>query len=263
LSAGSYKALGNSSQPLSDKAKDYFQSQLNYVYSIFVESIARNRDVEVDKVLMSMADGKIFIGQQASDAGLVDEIGGLDVALEIAGSMISNNSKIPGGFNMKTEEIKIETVDALTAAYPDLVMKAQDKAVESNREKIRQEAIAEERGRVVELVEIQFGEEQAQGLRKVVEEGVTPSQLKSIKGLAPKTEEPDAEELKKAEMLKAIQDAGPVNPGADDDTAGEKDFMVMVDEYQLANKCRKIDAIGAISRMHPKAHDDYIARANA
>jgi signal peptide peptidase SppA len=265
LSAGSYKAMGNSSQPLSDQAKDYFQSQLNYVYSIFVETVARNRDVEVDRVLIKMADGKTFIGQQAKDAGLVDEIGGLDVALALASSMMNENYQLPiGGFSMdKKDQNKIETVDVLTAAFPELVMEAQDKAVEAVREKTRQEAITEERDRIIELVDIQFGEEQAAGLRKVIEEGVTSSQLKAIKALSPEPAEDDPEDLKKDEMLKAIQDSGADNPGADGDQGDEKDFMVRVEEYKLVNKCRLIDAIGAISRQDPKAHEAYIRRVNA
>lgn len=263
LSAGSYKALGNSSQPLSDKAKDYFQSQLDYIYSIFVETVARNRDVEVDRVLTKMADGKTFIGQQAKDAGLVDEVGGLDVALALASSMISDNLIIPGGFNMEKKENKIETVDVLTAAFPELIMEAQDKAVEAVREKTRQEGITGERDRIIELVDIQFGKEQAAGLKKVIEEGVTPSQLKAIKALSPEPKKEDAEDLEKDKMLKAIQNAGADNPGADGDQVDEKDFMVMVDEYQAAHKCRKIDAIAAVSAQHPKAHDAYIEKANA
>jgi hypothetical protein len=179
--------------------------------------------------------------------------------------MMNENYQLPiGGFSMdKKDQNKIETVDVLTAAFPELVMEAQDKAVEAVREKTRQEAITEERDRIIELVDIQFGEEQAAGLRKVIEEGVTSSQLKAIKALTPEPPEDDPEDLKQAEMLKAIQDAGSDNPGADGDQGDEKDFMVRVEEYKLANKCRLIDAIGAVSRQDPKAHEAYIRRVNA
>jgi hypothetical protein len=39
---------------------------------VFVDDVARNRGVSSEKVLSEMADGRVFIGQKAVDAGLVD-----------------------------------------------------------------------------------------------------------------------------------------------------------------------------------------------
>ena len=91
LKAGQYKALGNSAEPLGTQGRQYFEAQLDYYYSIFVEQVARNRGVSVKTVLTNMADGKIFIGQQAVDAGLADSIGYFDDAVSAAGSLLSVN----------------------------------------------------------------------------------------------------------------------------------------------------------------------------
>jgi hypothetical protein len=61
------------------------------------------------------------------------------------------------------------------------------------------------------------------------------------------------------EVIEAVKKMDRANA----DQGGGKDFMVMAKEYQAAHKCRLIDAIGAVSRMHPEAHDEYIRKANA
>ena len=48
------------------------QAQLDAIYSLFVQAVATNRGAPVQTVLDRMADGRVFIGQQAIDAGLVD-----------------------------------------------------------------------------------------------------------------------------------------------------------------------------------------------
>lgn len=70
IKAGAYKAAGDG--PLDPKTLEYRQAQVDYLYSLFVDAVAMNRGVDVETVLKDMADGRIFIGQQAVDAGLVD-----------------------------------------------------------------------------------------------------------------------------------------------------------------------------------------------
>ena len=162
----------------------------------------------------------------------------------------------------KTKDPKIESVEMLTAAFPDLVLKVEELAIESSKDKFKAEGVAEERGRIVKLAGIQFDEEQAKNFKTIIDEGVTPAQLEAIKALNPKPAAEDDEDEKKAALLKAIQDAGPDNPGSDGDQA-DKDYMVMVEEYQAAHKCQKFDAMRAINRSHPKARETYIRRVNA
>ena len=76
--AGKYKRIATGNKPLSDEGKAYLQDQVDYIYSIFVNDVAKYRGRSVEDVLENMADGKIFIGRQALDAGLVDGIVALD-----------------------------------------------------------------------------------------------------------------------------------------------------------------------------------------
>lgn len=70
IKAGAYKAAGDG--PLDPKTLEYRQAQVDYLYSLFVDAVASHRGVDVETVLKDMADGRVFIGQQAIDAGLVD-----------------------------------------------------------------------------------------------------------------------------------------------------------------------------------------------
>lgn len=70
IKAGRYKAAGDG--PLDPKTLEYRQAQVDYLYTLFIDAVAAHRGVDTETVLEDMADGRVFIGQQAIDAGLVD-----------------------------------------------------------------------------------------------------------------------------------------------------------------------------------------------
>ena len=78
IAAGKYKRIASSYEPLTKEGRQTIQDQVDYTYGLFVDAVAKQRGVSADKVLSDMADGRIFIGQQAIDAGLVDGVATLD-----------------------------------------------------------------------------------------------------------------------------------------------------------------------------------------
>ena len=80
--AGRYKRFSKSNEPLSDEARAIVQADVDYVYSLFVDQVAAYRDTTSEQVLERMADGRVFRGQQAIDAGLVDGVLTLDALVE-------------------------------------------------------------------------------------------------------------------------------------------------------------------------------------
>jgi len=76
--AGNYKRIASQYGPLTESGRQSIQDQVDYLYSLFVGDVAAQRGVSVDKVLSDMADGRVFIGQQATDAGLIDGIASLE-----------------------------------------------------------------------------------------------------------------------------------------------------------------------------------------
>jgi len=85
--AGKYKRAGSPNKPLSKEEKAYLQGQIDYLYSIFVNDVARNRNESVETVLKNMADGRIFIGTQAIDAGLADGVSARDLLINNTGGV--------------------------------------------------------------------------------------------------------------------------------------------------------------------------------
>ncbi|PIF29414.1 signal peptide peptidase SppA [Acidovorax sp. 56] len=82
ITAGKYKRLANAAEPLSAEARAVVQADVDYVYTLFVDAVAANRGVSADQVLEHMADGRVFRGQQAQNAGLVDGVSTLDDLLQ-------------------------------------------------------------------------------------------------------------------------------------------------------------------------------------
>jgi signal peptide peptidase SppA len=81
LYAGKYKTMASEAAPLSDAARADIQSKLNALYSLFVDTVARNRGADSATVLATMAEGRIFQGKEAIAAGLVDGVSTLDALI--------------------------------------------------------------------------------------------------------------------------------------------------------------------------------------
>ncbi len=70
-------------KPLNLRQREFIQNQVNDTYYDFVSKVSKGRELsfeDVDKI----AQGRIWSGIDAKKIGLVDTLGGLDLALEIA-----------------------------------------------------------------------------------------------------------------------------------------------------------------------------------
>lgn len=72
ITAGKYKRIASEYAPLSDEGKATIQDIVDHIYSVFVGEVAKHRRVSIDTVVEKMADGRIFLGQKAIEAGLAD-----------------------------------------------------------------------------------------------------------------------------------------------------------------------------------------------
>ena len=82
LVRGKYKRLSVNGAPPSAEVIAQAEQQLDYIYSLFVDTVAVHRGVGSEQVLERMADGRVFIGQQAIDAGLVDGVSTVSAMVE-------------------------------------------------------------------------------------------------------------------------------------------------------------------------------------
>ena len=74
ITAGKYKRIASQHGPLTEEGRASIQDHVDHVYSVFVDQVAKFRGVSVETVLSEMADGRVFLGRQAKEAGLVDGV---------------------------------------------------------------------------------------------------------------------------------------------------------------------------------------------
>jgi len=82
--AGKYKRVASRYAPLTEEGRATLQEAVDHIYSVFVNNVARNRGVSEEKAL-SMAEGKVFMGQQAIDVGLADGVKSFSDLIDILG----------------------------------------------------------------------------------------------------------------------------------------------------------------------------------
>lgn len=75
--------LFSDEQNFSSEQRAYIQRSLDETYANFTEGVAAGRKMSVDAV-DKIAKGRVWSGAQAKEIGLVDELGGLDRAVEVA-----------------------------------------------------------------------------------------------------------------------------------------------------------------------------------
>jgi len=80
LVAGKYKDIGSPLKEMTQEEKTIFQQDLDEIRDYFVEEIAKNRDMN-KKDVDRLANGLFYLGAQAKEMGLVDELGGKDAAI--------------------------------------------------------------------------------------------------------------------------------------------------------------------------------------
>jgi len=71
---------------LGEQAREYLQLSVDEAYRIFVSKVADAREMSFDRA-DNLAQGRVWIGSDALSIGLIDEIGGLDDAIESAAAL--------------------------------------------------------------------------------------------------------------------------------------------------------------------------------
>jgi len=92
VKSGKHKDIGSPVRKMTSEEKAILQGVIDSVHNQFVRAVAEGRDLEEGKV-RQLADGRIFSGEQAKELGLVDRLGGLQDAIEIAAEMVGIKGK--------------------------------------------------------------------------------------------------------------------------------------------------------------------------
>lgn len=92
VKSGLHKDIGSPVRPMSAADREILQSLIDDVYTQFVEAVAESRQMDPAKV-RQLADGRIFTGRQALQAGLVDELGSYRDAIRVAAELAGIEGK--------------------------------------------------------------------------------------------------------------------------------------------------------------------------
>jgi protease-4 len=83
VKTGRFADLGNTTRPLTQEEKDIIQGEVERIYDTFLTHVSDGRKISKAQV-DSMGQGRVWSGTDAKRLGLVDVIGGINTAIEIA-----------------------------------------------------------------------------------------------------------------------------------------------------------------------------------
>ena len=86
IKSGRYKDIGSPFRTMKDDDRQLLQSVMDDVHRQFIEAVADGRSLDIAEVEV-LADGRVFTGRQAKDTLLVDELGDLSDAIQLASKL--------------------------------------------------------------------------------------------------------------------------------------------------------------------------------
>lgn len=92
IARGHFATLDSDDKPLDEEGRQKLRQGIDDNYRAFVTKVAAARKRKFEEV-EPLAQGRVWLGDQAKNNGLVDRLGGFDTALEL----IKERAKIPAG----------------------------------------------------------------------------------------------------------------------------------------------------------------------
>lgn len=86
FTGGKHKDMYSGLRELTPEEKEIMQQMVDDYYEQFVEMVAEGRGLSNEQV-RNLATGQLYTGDQARELGLVDELGGLDTAIDLAAEL--------------------------------------------------------------------------------------------------------------------------------------------------------------------------------
>jgi protease-4 len=92
VKSGKFKDIGTPVRSMTEEERQLVQGIVDDIYDQFLQTVAENRRIPRE-TLTGLADGRIFTGRQAHELKLVDQLGGLWEAVELAGKLAGIEGK--------------------------------------------------------------------------------------------------------------------------------------------------------------------------
>jgi protease IV len=121
LKRGKFADIDTDYRPLNDAERAKLKHEIDVFYRGFVERVAAGRKRPYDQ-MEALAQGRVWVGAQAKTNGLIDELGGLDRAVEL----VKERAKIPA-----SDKVKLVTYPPKRTIWDLMFDRAEDADVES------------------------------------------------------------------------------------------------------------------------------------
>ena len=138
VKVGRFKGVASTALPSTADGASYTQDQADYLYNVFVVAAAGYRGVTPAHCNERMAEGRVFIGQQAIDAGLADQflrLSQLIDALEANPSQFAKRRRVAAtrvqavaSTPRSSQSFGVATVAATPIPTPEKNLSKQDQA---------------------------------------------------------------------------------------------------------------------------------------
>ncbi len=129
IKSGLMKDVGAVDRPMTEAERQLVQELIDNVHNQFVLAVAQGRNLP-EETVRGLADGRIFSGEQALAAGLIDELGNFTDAVEQAASIAGLDQPEPhliypkeekySLFNLITGQLKQQALNSLLEYLPVL-----------------------------------------------------------------------------------------------------------------------------------------------
>lgn len=117
IKSGEHKDIASMFKSLKPEEKQILQNVLDDVHDQFIQAVSEGRKMEFEEI-KKLADGRIFTGRMAKEAGLVDELGNLQDAIRLAGELTG----IKGEPEVVQKKEKFSALDLLKGNFAGKVM---------------------------------------------------------------------------------------------------------------------------------------------
>jgi protease-4 len=119
IKSGPLKGIGASNRPLSEEERTLMQDLIDNVYAQFVRDTAAARSMP-EETIRKLADGRIYSGEQALEAGLIDRLGNFTDAITLAAELGGLDTKDPLLIYPKADK-RFSLFNLLTSAEQSLI----------------------------------------------------------------------------------------------------------------------------------------------
>ncbi|WP_313806525.1 signal peptide peptidase SppA [Flavobacterium sp.] len=126
-------------EPIDDNFKGYVTESIENIYSIFLKRVADGRKMTTAQV-DSVAQGRVWTGNDALKLGLVDKLGGLDAAIKHAATL------------GKVKEYRVKNYPEYETTFEELLSKFGGISMFQSKEALIKEQIGEENYQVIEQI---------------------------------------------------------------------------------------------------------------